>query len=151
MRNRTTTIVIAAAVVVAAVFLAGYLPQRTARVAAEERAEALAVRVTAAEATVRMADLLGRALTLKDAAMRNDFGSAGEQSSPFFDAVRAEGTASPNERLRASLTSVLASRDAVTAALARADSASAAAIYQVELRLREGLGYPIPAPVAAAP
>ncbi len=142
MRNRTTYIAVAAVLAIVVAYLAGYLPQRGQRVAAEQRAEQLDGRLATAEARVRMAEVLGRSLAVKEAAMRNDFGRAGELASPFFDGVRAEVAATPDDALRAGLNDVLARRDAVTSALARADPASAGTLHQIEIRLRDALGYP---------
>jgi hypothetical protein len=142
MRNRTTYTVIAAVLAIVVTYLAGYLPQRGQRLAAEQRAEELDGRMAGVEARVRTAELLGRSLAVKEAAMRNDFGRAGELASPLFDAVRAEVAATPDDALRAGLNDVLGRRDAVTSALARADPASVTALHQIEIRLRDALGYP---------
>jgi hypothetical protein len=144
MRNRVAVTIIAAVLTVVVTYLAGYLPQRSQRVAAEERAGELDTRLAAAEVRVRVGELLGRTLAVKEAAMRNDFGRAGELASPLFDAVRDQAGATPDEGLRAGLTDILARRDAVTSALARAEPASVAAVHLIEIRLRDALGYRTP-------
>ena len=135
-----------ALIAVAAVYLTGYLPQRGERVAAEARLQQLEPELAAAQGRLRVSELLGRALALKEAAVRNDFGYAGQVSSSFFDAVRAESMASPDQSLRAALNDVLARRDGVTMALARAEPGSVAALMEIEGRLRTALGYPTGSP-----
>lgn len=146
MRNRTVYTVIAAVLAIVVIYLAGYLPQRGQRIAADQRAGELDARLAVAEARVRTAELLGRSLAVKEAAMRNDFGRAGELASSLFDAVRAEAAATPDDALRTGLNDVLARRDAVTSALARADPAGVGALHQIEIRLRDALGYPTTPP-----
>jgi hypothetical protein len=52
--------------------LAGLVPERQRRSAAEQENRSLQERLTAAEARVRFSRLLGDALALKDVAMRQD-------------------------------------------------------------------------------
>ncbi len=145
MRSRVPVKLIVSAVAVVASYLAGYLPERGRRVEAETRATQLESRLTASDGKLRVGELLGQVLAAKDAAARNDYGRGADLASPLFDAVRTETSASLDERVRAGLGEVLARRDAVTAALARADPGSVAMMQEIELRLREALGYPTPA------
>jgi hypothetical protein len=136
--------VLAAAILVGGAYVAGYVPERRVRIAAEAEAEALRTRLAASEARVRVGELLGRALTLKDVAIRQDYGRALELSSQFFDAVRTESPRSdvgPPDGLN----EILSLRDRVTAALAKADPAVVDTLHDVELRLRRLLGYGLPA------
>lgn len=131
-------------------FLGGLLPERGRRLTAEshvasQQAEVAAVRqeLTSAEGRVRVGVLLGRALMVKDLAAGADYGRAQQVSSEFFDAVRAESTATEDSARRAVLMSVLARRDAVTAALAKAEPAAVSALTMVERDLRRALDYPV--------
>ncbi len=139
-------------VVIAGAYIVGDARQRTLRVDAEGRVAALEGRVAQAEARVRAGELLGRVLTVKEAVVRQNYGQALEQSSLFFDAVRAEAGGTPVPALREALNEALASRDAVTAALAQGDPAVVETLTRLELLLRRALGYAIPPePAAAAP
>jgi hypothetical protein len=129
-----------AVVVVAGAYLAGYLPERRARIAGERELTAIREELLAAQQRVRLNELLGRALMLKEAAQRQNYGQALELSSTFFDAVLAE-------RKRAGdgeLDEILAMRDGVTAALAKADPATVDTLHRVEVRLRQALAYQVP-------
>jgi hypothetical protein len=131
-------------VLIAGAYIVGDARQRTLRVDAEAQVAALEARAARAEARVRTGELLGRVLTVREAVVGQNYGQALEQSSLFFDAVRAEAGATPEPGLREALTEVLASRDLVTAALAKSDPGVLETLNRLELRLRRALGYAIP-------
>lgn len=139
--NRGLVWGIGAVAVIAAAYLAGYLPENRQRVAATTEAAALQTRLATAEARVRAGELLGQALTLKEIAIRQDYGQALERSSAFFDAVRGEAATTPEPRLREGLAAVLARRDAVTAALAKTEPTAVELIHDIERLLRGAMGY----------
>lgn len=150
MRIRLIGALVVVAVIVVA-YLGGYWPQRSLRLAAEAQARALEARVGAAEARVRTGQLLGRTLTVKELAMRQDYGQALERSSTMFDAIRREAAMTPDAQLRDGLNAALAMRDRVTARLAKGEPASVESLVDVELELRRALGYEMPAPANTAP
>jgi hypothetical protein len=137
-------VALAAVVAIGAAYLAGSLTERRARSAAEARAGTLETRLADADADVRLAELLGLALTLKEVAMRQDYGQARDLSTSFFDAVSAESSRSSDPGLREGLNQILMLRDRVTAALATADPAVVDTLHTIELNLRRSLGYPLP-------
>jgi hypothetical protein len=128
-------------VILLVVFIAGYWPQRQQVVRLETEVSTLRDRVTNLEARNRAAALLGDLLNLTDAVARKDYGQAQQLSSAFFDRVRAE-TASTDASLASGLSSVLGGRDVVTSALARGDGTVVEQLRQIELQLRQLLGYP---------
>lgn len=132
-------------IVIAVAYLAGYLPQRRLRLAAETQAGELEARVRTAETRVRTGELLGRALAVKELAIRQDYGQALERSSTFFDAIRRETAMMSDTPLRDGLNTALALRDTVTARLAKAEPTSVESLHDVELELRRALGYEMPA------
>jgi hypothetical protein len=135
---------IAAVVVIAGSYVAGWLPERRARMAAEEQVVALEEQLAGAQARLRVGELLGQALTLKEVAARRDYGQAQELSSVFFDAVRQEEMVTTDSALRGALGSALAGRDAVTAALARSEPAVTETLHDVELQFRRALMFVMP-------
>jgi hypothetical protein len=130
-------------VLLAAAYLAGYLPQRSQRVAAESEVGTLTDRLAASESRGRISALLGRALAVKDAAARQNYGQAQELASAFFDQVRAELAVAADAGARDALTEILSRRDAVTASLSKADAGVIEVLRAIELRLRGALGYPL--------
>ena len=144
MRTRTQLLVLAVGLLVA--YFIGYWPERQQRLVAEAEAERLRSDLDSASTRLLIGNLLGRALTLKEIAVSQNYAQARELSSSFFDDVRAESMAAPNGPLREGLTETLAKRDAVTAALAKGDAAVAGDLHAIELELREALGYPTPPP-----
>jgi hypothetical protein len=135
---------VAAVAILGGAFLAGYVPQRALRVTAEAQIAQLEERLTAAEARVRAGALLGQVLTVKEVAMRQDYGMAAERSSVFFDAVRAEASVTPPGELEDALNGVLAQRDLVTAALAKGEPGVVEMLLDIERRLRRALGFTMP-------
>lgn len=148
MRRKFMTAACLAAL--AATFVAGYCPQRRARLAQETEATALRSDLRAATARVRMAELLGQVLLIRDLAMRQDYYQASVRSSGLFDDVRSEVAAMPDDELSSGLKSVLTQRDAVTAALAKGDASVIGLLREIELGLRGTLGYSLPAESGSA-
>jgi hypothetical protein len=149
---RTKAVIgIAAAAVFAGGYLIGYWPERRVRIAAEAETVALQSRLVTAEARLRVGALLGQALTLKEVAMRHDYGQALQLSSSFFNAVRDEPARSVSGELSNLLNEVLTMRDAVTAALAKADPSVVETLHRIELSLRRALAYPLPPESLSSP
>jgi hypothetical protein len=142
-------VAIVASVLIGGAFLAGYIPERRLRMAAEQESATLHDRVAAAEARVRMGQLLGHVLAVREAVQRQNYGQAQELSSSFFDSVRAEAAATSVDEFRTALNDVLSRRDAVTASLAKADPAILEVLVLLEVRMRRALGYPTPQEPAA--
>jgi hypothetical protein len=135
---------IAAIVLLGGAFLAGYVPEYRLRTAAEREAATLRQQLSAAEARVRMGQLLGQALALRDVVTRQNYGQARDLSSSFFDAIRAEAATTPLTEFRDVLNEVLLRRDSVTASLTRADPAVGETLQTIEVRIRGALGYSLP-------
>jgi hypothetical protein len=140
---------IVAIVLIGGAYLAGYVPERRLRMAAERESATLRDRVAAAEARVRMGQLLGQALAVREVVQRQNYGQAQELSSSFFDSVRTEAAATSVDEFRTVLNDVLSRRDAVTASLAKADPAILEILLMIEMRMRRALGYPTPQDPAA--
>jgi hypothetical protein len=136
--------VLAAVVLIGGALLVGYIPEHRLRSAAEQEAQGLRERLVAAEARVRLGQLLGEALAVKEVAMHQNYGQAQGLSSSFFDTVRGEAAATSVSEFRDVLNDVLSRRDAVTVSLTRADPAVVELLHTIELRLRGALGYTLP-------
>jgi hypothetical protein len=147
--GRRWMVAIVAVVLLGAAFLIGYVPERRQRAAAEMELERVSSRLVVTEDRVRTSELLGRILMVREVAARQDYGQAQELSSAFFDGVRAEASTTHDAQLRGALNDALASRDAVTAALAKADPGVIDILHNIELRLRQALGYPVPSAPAS--
>lgn len=137
-------IVAVAVLLLGGAFLVGYVPERRLRIAAEERARSSQSQLAAAEARVRLGELLGQLLTVKEVTMRQNYGQAQELSSSFFDRVRAEAAETRESTFRDALNEILARRDAVTAGLTKADPAVVETLDTIALGLRRALGYRLP-------
>ena len=155
MSLRTTVILILLAAIVG--FLAGWWPQREARLALERELTGLKqttqtaeAKAAAAESRIRAGALLGQALALGELIAAGDFARAQSVSTALFDGVRAETMA--GGPFKAAMDEALALRDPVTAGLAKRDAASGAVVRRVQVMLRHGLGYPVdvaPGPASA--
>jgi hypothetical protein len=136
----------------AGTFVAGYWPQRQARLraeqdAAESRRQLFEARtdLTRAEARDRRGRLFGRLLALQDAVASGNFGEGQALSTPFFDGVRDEAARETDAALRTSLEAILMRRDTVTAGLARGEASVGEVLVPIGRELRRALGYPLPA------
>jgi hypothetical protein len=116
-------VVLMAAVGVAG-FAAGRIPELRRRTAVEAELAAARQEIASAHAVLRLHALHDRIQGLVEATSEPQrFEEALTLSSQFFDLVRSEGGAAPDEATRSALSEVLALRDAVTAGLARHDPA----------------------------
>jgi hypothetical protein len=132
-------------------FLAGYWPEHQRNQALEARVATLEQQLAAARGELRIGRLLGDLLNLMQVASQQDYGQAQALSSRFFDGVREEAAAASDGRSKDALAATLKLRDAVTAALTRADPAVMLTLTEIENRLRLALGYPVaPAGTQAA-
>ena len=142
MQRKTMAIaVVVALAALAGAYLAGQWFERGKRVAAEAQVARLENRLGDAETRLRVAEILGRVLTVKELAMRQDYGLATERSTALFDSIRQETMQIADGVLRDSLRGALNRRDAVIAALARGEPAAVDLLHAVELQLRGALGY----------
>jgi hypothetical protein len=135
---------VAAVILIGGAFLIGYVPEHRLRMAAEAQSRMVQEELATAEARIRMGELLGQALTIREVTMRQNYGQAQELSSSFFDGVQAEAARTPESAFRDALNEVLAKRDAVTAALTKADPGVVEILHMIELRVRHALGYTLP-------
>ena len=111
-------------------------------------------RLNQSEAKARLWTLFADFLGLKDAVVSGNFGDAQQRSSAFFDLVREQASSTRDAEARAALAAILTRRDAVTAGLARSDSAVREVLAPIEQELRRAFGYPTApedAPAAAEP
>ncbi len=139
-----TRVVIAGAVVaIAAAYFAGFWPERQRVNDAEARVQALEGRAEAAEANVRLAQILGQLLRVQDALEARNFGDAALQASLYFDRV-GEEIPRAVEPVAQTLTGIQRTRDLVTAALARTEPGVADVLKEQQVALRRALGYSLP-------
>jgi hypothetical protein len=139
------------ALLVTGAFVAGYWPQRAARLRAEQGAaearrqlDELRTELARAEARDRRGRLFGQLLALQDAVANGNFGEAQLLSTPFFDGVRDEAARASDAAVRTSLDAILMRRDTLTAALARGEGSAREILLPIERELRRALGYPLP-------
>lgn len=114
------------------VFLVGFLPsylysRSVAKdlVQAEERVALAESRLSEVEFDLELARLRGELGELLQAVNENNFGTAANKASEFFDGVRQAATsehAVANSTRREALDTVLARRDEISSDLARADA-----------------------------
>jgi hypothetical protein len=71
---------VAALVAIGAAFLAGFLPERRLRLAAEQQSRTVEERLADAETRIRIGQLLGDVLMLKEVTLRQNYGQAQEFS-----------------------------------------------------------------------
>jgi type II secretory pathway component PulM len=126
-------------------YLAGYWPQHSQLTDAQSRIAALETRVSDAEDRIRLGDVLGKLLRLREALASQNFGQASSVSSSFFDSVRDEAVRTRQATVKQVLETLQKSRDAVTTSIARADGAALAVVNTQEVTLRQALGYPVAA------
>ena len=129
MKNK----IIAAAIVAIAVFLIGFVPQfvKVNRLEDELR------RSLQEKAVFQLRELIS--LTYFQATQKN-FGLAAETSSQFFGRAREMTNQAQDAASRKALEGLLASRDKVTAALAKGDAAAVDDLQELFVKTRQATG-----------
>lgn len=123
-------------------FLAGFWPERQRRTALDVENSGLRARVEALEDHQRLTRVHGQMLNLIDAIASMNYGEAQSTASSLFDNVRAEVGRTQNGEYRAVLEQVLATRDEVTALLAKGDATAVDPLRRSERQLRQVLAKP---------
>jgi type II secretory pathway component PulM len=126
-------------------YVAGFWPQHSQLTEAQSRIATLETRVTDAEARIRLGEVLGKLLRLRESLLSQNFGQAAGLSSSFFDSVRDEGTRTTRPEVKQLLETLQKSRDVVTTSIARADGSALAIVNAQEVTLRQALGYSVSA------
>lgn len=136
-------ILIAAVIVVGLAYLAGFWPQHRQLSDVRRQLQETQARLTAADARIRLGDVLGQLLALSDAVAAKNYGQAATLSSTFFDAVRNEAAQAPQPEVTSTLQTILNARDRVTTAIAGTDPGVTSILKEQERSLRRVLGYPV--------
>lgn len=108
-------------IVIALAFVAGYWPQHKKLLQTQGELIDTSASLTKSEAKVRLCLLQSQLVSLFQEAENKNYADASALSTKFFDGVRHEVDSAPSSSLKSALESVLNQRDAVTAALAKAD------------------------------
>ena len=105
-----------AAGILIAVFALGYIPSCVSARGAEERSTRL-------QRNLKLTDLQGHLGMASYEANRNNYASAAQQSTEFFNGLRETSDNTADTVLKQSLEKILARRDEITTNLAQADPA----------------------------
>jgi len=111
-------------VILVLVFLLGFMPQYLEK---RQLQRELAISIEKLKLS-ELRDLAGLMLL---EGLRQNYGVARDYSSQYFDKLREISEQAENSTLKAALQELLSSRDAVTAALSKADPASASQLQAI--------------------
>jgi hypothetical protein len=126
MKNK----IIVAAIVLVAVFLVGFVPQYVKA----NRLENELRQSRHENAGAQLRDLIGLAYVQ---ANQKNFGLGAETTSRFFSLVRELANQTPDASRRKALEDLLASRDRITAELAKGDAAAMGDLQEVFVKTRQ--------------
>ncbi len=121
----------------AVAYLAGYWPQHRNFREAQDKFNAVSARLADAESRIRLCKLQNDLIALVRKTAEKNYGEAQAVSTKFFDKVVAEARQTEDQKLKSSLESILQSRDAVTAALAKGDSSARDLLLPLEKALHD--------------
>ena len=110
--------------IVVLVFLLGFVPQYL-----EKRQIQSELRTSIEK--LKMSELRDLAAMMLLEALRQNYGLARDYSSQYFDKLRETSEQAENSTLKTQLQELLDSRDTVTAALSKADPASASQLQEI--------------------
>ncbi len=121
----------------AAAFIAGYWLSHQKLREAQDNLRTVSARLADAESRIRLCKLQNDLIALVRKTAEKNYGEAQAVSTKFFDEVVAEARQTENQKLKSSLESILQSRDAVTAALAKGDSSARDLLLPLEKALHD--------------
>jgi len=130
-------LVIAILVLLGAAYLAGYWPQHKQLRAAEQSSAQAQEQLASVQAVARVCRLENDLLALIGQTENQNYGEARNLSNVFFDDVRKEADRPQNAAFKSDLEAILAQRDAITAGLARTDSATTTTLRQVLVQMQQ--------------
>lgn len=133
---------------IGAAYVAGYWPERQARLASEAALQGMRGDLERAEARNRLYGLQSKLIDLLGTVEARNFGEAQVKATAFFDAVRAEAGRPDQAGATKALEGILAARDSLTIALTQNDPAALEMLRGAMTRLRAALGE---APASEAP
>jgi hypothetical protein len=120
-----------------AAYLAGYWPQREQVRAAQQSAAQAQQQLAGVQAVARLCRLENDLLALIAQTESQNYGNARGLSQAFFDNLRREADRDPHAAYKPDLENILGQRDAITAALARNDTASATPLRQILAQMQQ--------------
>jgi len=120
----TTQKTATALIILVVVFLLGFVPQYLEK---RQVQRDLAISIE----KIKLSELRDLAGLMMLEALRQNYGVAGDYSSQYFDKLRETSEAVNNSTLKRSLQELLNKRDTVTAALSKADPASASQLQTI--------------------
>ena len=123
-------------ILIAGAYLAGYLPEHGRLEEAQRNLQAAEAKLADAQNQVRLYALESRLSRLVDIVGERNYGDAAKLSSDFFDAVRAEISATDKDEVKSTLEAVLGMRDSVTSKLAMGDASVLDQLRQAMSHLR---------------
>jgi len=130
-------IFIAVLILLGAAYVAGYWPQHKRVLAAEETSAQAQQQLANVQAVARVCRLENDLLVLLGQTENQNYGEARNLSNVFFDDVRKEADRPQNAAFKSDLEAILAQRDAVTAGLARTDSATTTTLRQILVQMQQ--------------
>ncbi len=131
MRNK----IIVGAILVLIAFLAGFVPEFLKSSSAKSEIADLKHQLSEEKQARTVADFRNAAALLYFEVSKSNFATAGGQATKFFTDLRQFTDQAP-EPLNQRLNRVLANRDAIIAAIARADPSSATLIQSIFLQMQ---------------
>jgi hypothetical protein len=135
--KKVVVVLVIVLVLIVAAYVAGYWPEHRLLEEANQALQAANQKLAKAEAVSRICRLQTRLLALISLVEANNYGDAQKASKDFFDQVRIEATQTDRPDYKQALESVLDTRDAVTAGLARGNAEVAPLLRQSLLKLRQ--------------
>jgi type II secretory pathway pseudopilin PulG len=124
-------------ILIAGAYVAGYLPEHTRLGAAQADLRAAQAQLADAQNRVRLYALESRLTRMIETVGEKNYGDAAKLSSDFFDAVRAESSASQDDKTKSALEAILVLRDSVTSKLAMGDASVLDMLRQTMSQLRQ--------------
>lgn len=136
-RIMNKVLVIVIIVLLGVAYVGGYWPQhQQLRVAQQSQAQSQQ-QLASVQAVARICRLENALLALIGQTENQNYGNARGLSQAFFDSLRGEADRDQNAPYKADLENMLGQRDAITAGLAKADPATAAALRQILAQMQQ--------------
>ena len=119
-------------------FLVGFLPQYFRSRQLEQKVSAQAGQLEACRSAEQLSQLRDMAALMYLEATQKNYGTSGNYAGRFFDQAQRLANSTQDEALRDLLREILATRDQVTADLAKGDAASVSEVQPILSKVEHG-------------
>jgi hypothetical protein len=120
-------------------FLAGFIPQHSRAHKLEQKVSASAAQIEACQLSEQLSQLRDSGTLMYLEATQKNYGTSGDDAGRFFDQAQRLANGNQDEASRSVLREILATRDQITANLAKGDASVVSEMQPILSKVEQGI------------